>query len=257
MATQPLPAIRRALLLEILKQLKIARDLIDESLQGITSADAARRLARQRAEISRVLVVFQNAADQAMRDAAGEVWTGGIEIVGEQLGDVGLAPRISERMLVSIEQFMTHKIADVTRAAIAQINTALTQQLLGVRSMADTISDIQDILGGAPRSRAMTIAYTEIGRVYSAAQYETMLAKFARRPGLRKSWIHSGKAHPRPGHVLCAQETKANPIPVDQPFELVDIRTGAVEYARYPRDPNLSAGESINCGCMMIAVPEA
>jgi hypothetical protein len=256
MATQPLPSIRRALLLEILKQLKIAQDLIDEALQGVTSADAARRLNRQRAEISRVLAVFQNATDQAMRDAAGEVWTGGIEIVGEQLGDVGLAPRISERMLLSIEQFMTHKIADITREAIKQINTALTQEILGVRSMADTISDIQDILGGAPRRRAMTIAYTEIGRAYSAAQYETMLAKLARRPGLRKRWVHSGKAHPRPGHVLCAQQTLADPIPVAQPFDIVDLRTGETEQLRYPRDPNASAFNTINCGCMMVAVPE-
>lgn len=248
---QPLPQIRRALIQEILRQLKIAQAAIEAALEGITSADAARRLTRQRAEIARVLNVFRSAVDAEMLTSASSVWSGGIESIADQLG-LALAPRIDPRALLQIEKFMTGKIADISRVTLDKINTALTQQLLGVRSLSETVTEIQNILGGVPRQRAMTIAYTEIGRAYSAAQYQAMLKQSLILPGLRKDWIKSGKLHPRPGHVLAAQQ---EPILVEEHFVLVDLRTGETEQALYPRDPNLSAFNSINCGCMMRAVP--
>lgn len=254
MAVQPLPAIRRALLEEILRQLAIARAAITVALRNATSQDAARRLAAQQAEVARVMDIYRAAVLKAMVTSADAVWKGGIESVREQSGIV-FSGRINPQTLLATEHFMTRKIGDVSRETVKRINTALTQHLLGVHDKSSTITEIQRLLGGVPRGRAMTIAYTEIGRVYSAAQYETMLQQLRLVPGLKKSWIHSGKKHPRPGHVLCAEQTAKEPIPVDQPFSIVDLRTGEVERLRYPRDPNASAYNSVNCGCMMIAVP--
>jgi hypothetical protein len=59
----------------------------------------------------------------------------------------------------------------------------------------------------------------------------------------------SGKLHPRPGHVLASKQP---PIPFLQDFEIVDLRTGETENMRFPRDPNASAFNTINCGCMMV-----
>lgn len=252
MARQGLPPIRKQLLEEILQQLKIAQDTIAELLRNATSADATRRLTRQRAEIARVMHEFQHALSIAMDSAAEKVWEAGIENAVESIGEIGLAPRIAQGPLLAIRTFLTNRIADLSRAAVGKINTALTQQILGVQSMADTLTQIERILDGAPRGRAMTIAYTEIGRAYSVAQWEAGLKQLQLLPGLKKSWLHSGKLHPRPGHVLAA---KQEPIPFLQDFEIVDLRTGEIEKMRFPRDPNASAFNSVNCGCMMMLHP--
>jgi len=249
MPAQGLPPIRKELLQEILRQLAIALDTIQEQLRNTTSDDATRRLQRQRAEIARVMHDFQQTVAQAMEDAADKVWEAGIENAVESIGEIGLAPRIAQGPLLAIRTFLTGRIADISRAAAGKINTALTQQILGVQSMSDTITQIQNILDSAPRGRAMTIAYTEIGRAYSVAQWEAGLKQLQLLPGLMKSWIHSGKLHPRPGHVLASKQP---PIPFLQDFEIVDLRTGETEAMRFPRDPKASAFNSVNCGCMMV-----
>jgi hypothetical protein len=249
MATQGLPPIRKQLLEEILRQLGIAQNTITDLLSNATSADATRRLQRQRAEIARAMHTFDQAAAQAMENAADDVWAAGIENAVESIGHLGLAPRIAQGPLNAIRSFLTSRIADISRAAVGKINTALTQQILGVQSMADTITQIERILDGAPRARAMTVAYTEIGRAYSLSQWETGLQKLKLLPGLQKSWIHSGKLHPRPGHVLASKQP---PIPFLTDFQIVDLRTGETENMRFPRDPNASAFNTINCGCMMV-----
>lgn len=252
-AVQYLPAIRRALIEEILRQLGLAQADIEDSLRTASTAEALRRLSAQRTEIARVMEVFRAAAAAASTSSTDAVWQGGIDSISEQLGEA-LAPRIDTRSLLAVRTFLTDKIADISRDAVARINAAMTQHLTGARSLSDVVTDIQNILG-IERRRAMTIAYTEVGRAYSVSQYETMLDQAKKVPGLRKRWIHSGKSHPRPGHVLIAAETKKNPIPVDQPFNIVDLRTGEIEQLQFPRDPNASAFNTVNCGCMMVAVP--
>jgi len=241
----PLPPIRRALIDELLRQLGIAREQIEESLRTATSADVARRLQRQRAEIDRVLGVFRGDATAAAIAGADQAWAAGVSQASAS------ALRINTRALLAVRNMLTDRIKDVSQQAIRQINTALTQHLLGVRTLSQTISDIQAILDHAPRRRAMTIAYTEIGRAYNAAHYEALLEQARRIPGLKKRWIHSGKAHGRPGHIHAAQQ---EPIPVEEPFEIVDPKTGEVEQLRFPLDPNASAKNTINCGCMMESV---
>ncbi|HET8941942.1 MAG TPA: hypothetical protein VFN13_08140 [Rudaea sp.] len=251
MSVQPLPGIRRALIVRIVEELNAAQVAITELLGRATRADATRRLNAQRTEIARLLDIFKVEATREALASADAAWKGGIEAIAKQTG-VSLTPRIDPRSLLAIRTFMTHKIADVSQQAVSRINTTLTQHLLGVRSMSEAISDIQAHLGGSTRRRAMTIAYTEIGRAYSVAQYEKMLADAKRIPGLKKKWLHSGRSHPRPGHVLAASQ---DPILVAQPFPIVDLRTGETEHLRFPRDPDASAFNTINCGCMMIAVP--
>ncbi len=42
-------------------------------------------------------------------------------------------------------------------------------------------------------------------------------------------------------------------VPVDKPFRLYDGRIKLM----YPRDPSGPPGETINCGCLWIIVPES
>lgn len=247
MPAAPLPPIRRALIVELLRQLDIAREEIDQALRAATSADVARRLQRQRAEIERVFGVFRASATKAAHASADAAWAGGIT----HAGVTDAASRINTRALLAIRVTLTDRIQNVSVQAIRQINTALTQHLLGVRTLSQTVSDIQAIMDHAPRWSAMRIAYTEVSRAYNTAHYEALLEQARRIPGLRKRWRHSGKERGRLGHIHAAQQA---PIPVDEPFEIVDPKTGEVEQLRYPGDPNASAKNTIFCGCMLEAV---
>lgn len=251
-----LPLIQRDTLREILRQLGIAEQEILGAMRGVTDIDRARRLARQRAEIARVIDVFRAATDAAARGGLDAAWGAGSAAIRDQVaaGGSGVATqgRLNARVLLAMRNFMTDRISDVSRQAIEKINSALAQHLLGVKPLANTITEIERILGTGTRRRAMTIAYTEIGRAYSQAQYEQLLEQAKILPGLKKRWLHSEKEHGRPGHILAADQPA---IPVDEPFEIVDLKTGEVELLRFPRDPQASAKNTINCGCMMIAVP--
>lgn len=250
-APAPLPAIRRALIGEILRQLRDARQAIVDLLGRATSVDAAQRLLRQRTQIERLLREFGDQATAAASAAAGQAWDSGHAQAQAELGQPGIAFRLNARSLLATRHMLTHRLADVSRQAIARIDTALMQSLLGVRPLSQAITEIQAILDGAPRRRAMTIAYTEIGRVYNAAHYETLLEQAKLIPGLKKAWLHSRKEHGRPGHIMASHQ---DPIAVAEPFEIVDVKTGEVEALRFPLDPQAGPGNTVNCGCMMKAV---
>lgn len=250
-APAPLPAIRRALIGEILRQLRDARQAIVDLLGRATSVDAAQRLLRQRTQIERLLREFGDQATAAASAAAGQAWDSGHAQAQAELGQPGIAFRLNARSLLATRHMLTHRLADVSRQAIARIDTALMQSLLGVRPLSQAITEIQAILDGAPRRRAMTIAYTEIGRVYNAAHYETLLEQAKLIPGLKKAWLHSRKEHGRPGHIMASHQA---PIAVAEPFEIVDVKTGEVEALRFPLDPQAGPGNTVNCGCMMKAV---
>jgi len=251
MSSPSLPRVRRSLMDELLRQLQLALEDIDAVLRKTTSADVARRLARQRGDIMHIMEGFRVAAERSAHAIADTAWLAGIEATMSQVGHLDLLPRISTRQLLAVRTTLTDRIADVTRKTISRIDGALTQHLIGTRTLSRTITDIELIMGGEPRARAMTIAYTEVGRVYSAAQWETMMDQERRVPGLKKKWVHSGKTYARPAHVRCARQPA---IPVATPFEIPNPRTGVIERLQFPRDPNASAENSVRCGCLMIAV---
>lgn len=98
------------------------------------------------------------------------------------------------------------------------------------------ISDLPEF----DRKRARTVARTEILTASSSAHYES----FMQSPAVEgKTWKHSGakKNNPRPTHVAMNGVT----IPVDDYFK-VDGETGL-----FPRDPNFSAKNRVNCGCVL------
>ena len=90
------------------------------------------------------------------------------------------------------------------------------------------------------RNRARTTAITEGLRMYSGSQYEAMMQNDAITG---KTWRHThGIKEPRKGHEDADGQTVAK----DEYF----IING--EKCRYPRDPMLSAGESVHCHCFMV-----
>lgn len=257
MAAQSLPRIQRDVIAEVIRQLQIAQGRVIASLAAAKDDAARARLTWQRDEIRRALDAFRASATTSAVGAARKAWIEGKASIDRPIAAAGapIAPRIDGRTLVAMENFLTGRIKDVSREALEKINEALAQHVLGTRSLSETITEVQRILGSDSRRRAMTIVYTEIGRVHSAAQYQAMLQQAKLIPGLKKRWRKSGKKHPRAGHAIADGQT----VLVEDPFEIiVDLKTGEVEQLLFPRDPRGSPKNTINCGCQMVPeLPES
>lgn len=92
--------------------------------------------------------------------------------------------------------------------------------------------------------QAKRVAVTEVLRAHSIAKEEAI----QQSPVVdMKEWRHTGahKIKPRPNHVAMDGQM----VPKDQSFEMQG-KDGGTYYPMFPRDPNLPAGESINCHCI-------
>lgn len=251
-AAKALPRIQRDALKEIVRQLQAAEKSVIAALQANPSESATRRLRQLRDNIEQVMHGFKDAATAAANGAADSAWQAAINAVSMPMSAagitgaaVGLGPaRIDARALMAAKQFMTHRIEGLSTRTLNQLNAALMQHLIGTESLADTITRTQRLLHGAARSRAMTVVYTEVGRAYSVAHQNALDEAATRVPNLKKRWLKSGKLHPRIAHV----EANGQTVKHDKPF-IVDG-----EQLMYPRDPNGSAGNTINCGCHSVPV---
>lgn len=248
--SKKLPRIQRETLQEIVRQLKIAERSVIEALQKTQSESATRRLRRLKDEIERALHAYQQAATQAATSGADAAWQAALQSLRAPMQAAGLAQvsvtgaSIDAGVLLAAKRFMTGRIADLSLSAINRLNAQLIQHLVGTQSLSDTITQVQRIMGGVARSRAMTVTYTEIGRAYSVAHHAAMEKDSALLPNMHKRWLKSGKLHPRATHVTAHNQIQKwnDPYIIDG------------EKLMYPRDPNGSAGNTINCGCHSIPV---
>lgn len=242
-----LPRIQRRAIEQVLTELERARVAIVAEMQAELSD--ARRASRGRllAEIERQLAAWSAGASQVAGLAAGAAWTAGMAMVSAPLAAGGLSvnvgTRINPRALASVQRLLTDRIADASREAVMRINTVITQSLIGTTAQSDAITQVAQILG-SPRRRAQTIIYTEVGRAHAMATQAAMIEAAPQIPGLRKRWLKSGKIHPRVDHVRAHNQV----VLAAEPFLV------AGEKLMHPRDPNGSAGNTINCGCMAIPV---
>lgn len=249
-----LPKIQRDTQREILRLLERARTDVQAQLAGVTTAAAAAQLARQQAAINAAIERFRARVEGRLQSGLGDGWRAGIELITQPAAAAGMTLatglQINDQQLLAMREFLTGRIKDLSVEAVDEINQVLAEVLIGTRSQASAITEIERILGGVTRRRAMTIAYTEIGRAYAAASYEAMKAAEAAGAKLAKMWKRSGKLHPRAPHVHADGQIAR----VSQPFLIFDRKTGEAEKLRYPRDPKASPGNTINCGCDMVPV---
>jgi len=242
-----LPRIQADALGEIVKQLHIAEGRTIIALQAHPTEAAQRRLRQLLAELERTIEDFRVATTSAATQGADQGWQAGIRTISAPFDAAGvsvLGARINAGALLATKKFMTDRIEDISLRALNRLNAALTQQIIGAAPLADTITQVQEIMGGVPRQRAMTVAYTEIGRVHSVAQDESLQQAGDVVPNLHKRWLKSGKLHPRESHVAAHNQIRR--------YDEAYVVGG--ESLRYPRDPNGSAGNTINCGCLSIPV---
>lgn len=239
---------------EVLRLLKLARERIQTVLAAQPTDYQQWYLPQLQREIERALAELGESSAAALSDAAGDAWRAGQDLVDDPLEAAGVriagvAPAIDTGQLLAMRAFMTDRIKDVSVQAANRINAELGLTAIGAQSVNDTVKRVAEILGEGSRDRAFTIVRTELSRAYAVAAQERLAAAAQVVPGLKKEWRRSGKLHPRPHH----RDANRQIVDYDQPFTLVGPK-GIVKMM-FPHDPAAPAGETINCGCIMLPRP--
>lgn len=243
-----LARLQRDALGEIEQQLKAAAAEVTRQLASAGAEWQRARLRALQVEIGRALEAWSRSAGETAGAAVQRAWAAGADLVVQPLaaGGIGIAPRLNLRALAALRDGLTSRIVGIGVRTLDRINSEIAQVLIGTRPAAEAVTRVQALLGGATRRRARTIVYDEVGRAYSRASQDTLSEATNLLPGLKKRWVHSGKRQPRPEHV----DAHGQLVPANDPF-IVDG-----EALMYPRDPNGSPGNTINCGCMSIPVTD-
>lgn len=150
-----------------------------------------------------------------------------------------------------LNEFLTVRIAgriaeveQTTRKRIASLIEKGISDGLGAREVAKTIRDDKDF----NKNRSLTIARTETVTSANQGRYMSALSS----PYVKKKgWLPFADKRTRPTHLAMLDVPF---VDMDQLFFLQNLKTGALESARYPCDSSLSAGNSINCRCLIVFV---
>lgn len=164
---------------------------------------------------------------------------------------IGLMPDISESALAAMQTDLGTRITNLTADAASAIQKDLSLGLLGGKTPFETMEAIGRSLDDAGRfssiaRRAETIVREEFGRVFRAGRQIRLETAARHVSGLKKQWIHAGHPKvPRPTHVALHGVIKN----IDEPFEVLNEKTGVIERPMHPKDPVLSAENTIGCRC--------
>lgn len=213
------------------------------------------QLVTLRREIDAALERFRVELSQTVTATQANAWQIGVGTVEQPLTAAGLPTPsfagLSTSTLSIAQGYTADLIGGLTKDSAAKINAAIQRAFLGGQSITDIIAQIGKAIAGGSGftglfspigERAESIALNEILRVHSMAAQARLEDLQEVHPELQKQWLHVPAARfPRPAHLVANKQV----VKVDEPF-LVDG-----EELMYPRDPNGSPGNTINCHCLM------
>jgi len=135
------------------------------------------------------------------------------------------------------------KVANVERTTRGRLQRTLVEGIGKGETVGELSSRVHGVLGG-DRARALRIARTEAGEAVSTARFVAASAAGAKMKG----WI-TGR-NPRLTHLKAGRDyhPRTNPIAMEERFKVGRDRL------MFPRDPAGSAGEIINCNCVMVTL---
>jgi hypothetical protein len=163
---------------------------------------------------------------------------------------------VSESALSIAQGYTADLVSGLSKDAAAKLNAAIQRAFLGGQSVSDVITQIGRAIAGdkftglfsAIGSRAETIALNEILRVHSIAGQARLEDLQAKIPAVKKQWLHiMASMAPRFSHIQASEQVQE----VGDPF-----RVGG-EDLMYPRDPNGSPENTINCHCLLVPYMDA
>ena len=243
---------------EIVRLLQQAKSDIQAKLKAQPTDYNLWYLPQLNKAIEQQLHEFAIDAGKAAADAQADAFDAGQSLIDAPVSTLGvelqaLAPVLDKGQLLAMQTFTTGKLKDVALDAINRVNTELALTVIGAQSPHDTIQRIQAVLEGSPKSRAVAIVRTELGRAYGVAAQARMAQAVTHVPGLKKQWRRSGKIHSRRSHDLTDGQIR----PIDQPFyigtgHVADDFQGDGIKLMHPHDPKGPVSEVVNCGCISL-----
>lgn len=251
-AAEALTPEAQARILKLLEQTsrEILADLARTSPKSYSSA----QLQALRAQIDRLMQQFGDQASSEIQKLEAQCYVeaarGVDATVAAATDTLAVQPVVDSAALQVVQGYTADLVTGLTRDASAKINAAIQRAYLGGSDLSQLVSQIGGALEGGKFSgifsqvgeRAMSIAANEIMRVHSLASLARIKALAARHPRMGKGWRHIPVARvPRPTHLLADGQV----VKPDEPF------TVGGEDLMYPRDPNGSPGNTINCHCLL------
>jgi hypothetical protein len=238
---------------KILEMLDAVRKEIDARLVLMNSSSfASAQLTVLKAQIDQLFQRFQAQATQLLDNYEAQSFTLGSQTIAQPILTLGAQGfgQISTSALVIAQGYTADLIKGLSVDAAAKVNATIQRAFLGGQQITDIIAQIGNAIGGdkgftglfdSIGRRASMITLNEILRVQSIAAQARLEDALTRHPDLQKQWRHLNLARvPRPGHIAADRQV----VNVKEPF----IVEG--EALMYPRDPNGSAENTINCHCM-------
>jgi hypothetical protein len=161
---------------------------------------------------------------------------------------------ISRELVRAVVFVTTDQVRDVWGELGSRLKLIIRRAALGVtdpfeamKSLARVIRDPKTF--GRAFWRAETIVRTEVGRAFQIASQDELERATMAGVEVRKYWLTAHDERVRDTHRQAGLDyVEANAIVWDGLFKV-----GADEL-RYPKDPNGSAGETINCRCVSVPV---
>jgi hypothetical protein len=238
---------------KVLEMLDAVRKEIVVRLAGMnTSSFTAAQLTVLKGQIDVLFKRFSTDATKLLDSYEAQEFTLGSQTIVQPISVLGTPSlgQISTSALTIAQAYTADLVSGLSVEAAAKVNAAIARAFFGGQQIMDIIAQMGRAIGGdkfngifdALGRRVTTIALNELLRVQSIAAQARLEDAFSRLPDLQKQWRHLNLARvPRPGHIAADRQV----VGVKEFF----IVEG--EALMYPRDPSGSAGNTINCHCMM------
>ncbi|MBI1369140.1 MAG: phage portal protein [Planctomycetes bacterium] len=137
------------------------------------------------------------------------------------------------------------RVTGTNKTTQRKLAKTLAEGLDAGEGRADLAKRVKEVFKDAAGRRAANIARTEVSAALEESRHEGR-----EQAGVPlKSWLWSRKETGRPAHAATQRQTMAMPIPNGDRFTIV----GTGETCDHPKDASLSAGQSVNCGCLAIS----
>lgn len=257
----------------IRRSVTMLADLRSQIAGQLTAAEGwnAYRLRELQRNVERLIAEYEGRLSAEVRAAFQQAYQDGAATVVEPLRKLGLQgvffqPNpaqlnvlldFSAELVKGIGNEVRSRInAQIRRAALGNVSPmeamkAITQEL-GIEAQAGHWAKRQPVVRGIA-ARSETIVRTELQRVFNLSNHSQQLATAGQALGLMKSWIATADARTRSSHLRAHVEYRTAPIPIEQPFVLVDAKLGRAELM-YPGDPAAAPGWTVNCRCRMATI---
>lgn len=240
--------------------------LVDEALGRVAALLAQQPSDYQLWVLPRLVDGLARVGDELARQAGdkattamGRAWALGVRAVDAPVDAAAPAAAPASRValgepsvqqLRALQVMTTSQIGGASQAAVATINRELGQVVLGTQSPFQAQQKVAAVLTDRTSSQLRGIVGLSLSQAFNTASFLQLQAQAKRDPRLKKQWRRSGKRHSRWNHDAIDGTVEE----VDKPFMLQPgNKKGGPVAMMYPADPAAPIGETINCGCVLVA----